>query len=245
MVHKKSTYIGRVFGIPIDVDYSWYFIFILLTWLLSAQYFPVHYPNWTNLTYWILGSLTSLFLFVSVLLHELGHSAAAKFFKIPVTKITLMIFGGIAQIARNPKKAGQEFWIAISGPVVNLILWAVFHSLASLFSSVSGIYAFCTYLAYINIVLAVFNLVPGFPLDGGKVLLALIWGFNHNLKKATIIAANIGRIFAFLFILWGALSITIGDIYDGLWLIFIGWFLDSAAAVEIHKTYQTHSNEAI
>jgi len=130
MVHKKSTYIGRIFGIPIDVDYSWYFIFILLTWLLSTQYFPVHYPNWTSLMYWLMGSLTSFFLFFSVLLHELGHSAAARFFKIPVTNITLMIFGGIAQIARNPKKAGQEFWIAISGPLVNFILWAVFHYMA-------------------------------------------------------------------------------------------------------------------
>jgi len=235
MINRKTIYIGKVFGIPIDVDYSWFFIFILLSWLLAANYFPVHYPGWAALSYWLLGCFTALFLFVSVLLHELGHSLVARYFKIPVQNIVLLIFGGISQFKRNPKNALQEFWVALAGPLVNIILWAVFYYAAPLVKPFAMLSAFFKYLAYINLILAVFNLIPGFPLDGGKVLLAVVWSFNHNLRKATIIAANVGRLFAFLFIFWGAMSILTGNIYDGLWLIFIGWFLESAASVQIHK----------
>ncbi len=222
-------------GIPIGVDFSWFLIFGLLSWSLAQNYFPGEFKDWPTYLYWFLGMVTSLLLFASVLLHELGHSYMARRFDLPVRSITLMVFGGVAQIAGEPRSARAEFWIALAGPLVSFLIGAVLYLVEPLVREFAPLLAVVKYLAYINIILAVFNLIPGFPLDGGRVFRAIVWAVTHNLRKATIIAGNVGRFFAFLFIYFGMLQIFTGNVGNGLWIIFIGWFLESAASAQIHQ----------
>ncbi|MGA2491084.1 MAG: CBS domain-containing protein, partial [Anaerolineales bacterium] len=156
-------------------------------------------------------------------------------YKIPVSSITLFIFGGVAQIGAEPPSAISEFWIAIAGPVVSFALAALFALLQLLVGGLAPLLALAKYLAYINGTLALFNLIPGFPLDGGRVFRAIVWGTTHNLRRATLIAANLGRFIAFLFILVGVWQIFTGNIGNGIWIAFIGWFLESAASSQIRQ----------
>ncbi len=234
---KQKIPLGNILGIPIGLDYTWFLIFILLSWSLAVNYFPHEFKNWPIAEYWIVGIFTSLMLFVSVLLHELGHSVIAMSYKIKVKQITLFLFGGIAEITGEPPKASAEFWIAIAGPAVSFILAGIFYLAELLFSNVIPLYALFEYLAYINFALAAFNLIPGFPLDGGRVLRAVVWGFTNNLKRATYIAVVVGRFFGFLFIFFGVLQIFSGNIGDGLWIAFIGWFLESASMSQMQQQY--------
>jgi Zn-dependent protease len=181
------------------------------------------------------GAVTAILFFASVVLHELGHSILALRYKIPVTKITLYIFGGIAQIASEPPSAVAEFFIAIAGPVTSFALAALFYLVEMVSGSVAPLFAMFKYLAYINATLALFNLIPGFPLDGGRVFRAIVWGINHNLRRATEIAATIGRAIAFLFILYGVWQILQGNWANGLWIAFIGWFLENAAVGQVQQ----------
>ena len=231
----KNIPLGKILNIPIQLDYSWFLIFILLTWSLATSYFPALYKSWTPLLYWVIGGATSLLLFVSVLLHELGHSVLALRYKIPVRKITLFIFGGVAQITREPPSAAAEFWIAIAGPVVSFMLAGIFYALQPLVQSLSPLLALAKYLAYINGILGLFNLIPGFPLDGGRVFRAILWGLGHNLHRATRIAGTVGRIIAFGFIGFGIWQIFLGNFFGGLWIAFIGWFLESAATSQLQQ----------
>lgn len=231
---SKHLYVARIAGIPISLDYSWFLIVILLTWSLGASYFPSQFPGWTSWQYWLLGASATLLLFLSVLLHEFGHATVARWYHIPVREITLFIFGGVAQIQEEPHSARSEFLIAIAGPVVSLMLGVLFVALAFL-ALPAQLQALFRYVGYINISLFVFNLIPGFPLDGGRVLRAIIWGASNDTRKATIIAANVGRFFAYLFIFAGLAMIFAGDMYDGLWLAFIGWFLESAAVAQVQQ----------
>ncbi len=232
---SKHLRIARIAGIPISLDYSWFLIFFLLTWSLGASYFPMQYPGWASWEYWAIGALAAILLFISVLLHELGHAAAARHYRIPVREITLFIFGGVAQIQGEPKSARSEFWIAVAGPVVSLALGALFSTLALVATAIPQLLAIFRYVGYLNLMLFLFNLVPGFPLDGGRVLRAIIWGASHDTHKATLIAANVGRFFAYLFIFIGLAMILGGNIYDGLWMAFIGWFLESAAVAQVQR----------
>ncbi len=222
-------------GIPVGLDYSWFFIFAILTWMLAVSYFPVEFKGWSTGLYWAMGAITSLMLFVSVLLHELGHSFVALQFKLPVRSITLFLFGGVAQIANEPRNAWAEFWIAIAGPLVSFALGGLFYFLEPLAAFSEPLAALVKYLSYINLVLAIFNLVPGFPLDGGRVFRAIVWGMTHDIRKATRVAATVGRVFAFIFIYLGAVQIFNGNIGNGLWIIFIGWFLDNAASAQVQQ----------
>ncbi len=231
---RQSWVIGRVWGIPIAVDYSWFLVAILVSWMLARSYFPAEFPGWSNLTYWSVAIITTLLLFASVLLHEIGHSLTARWFRLPVKRIVLFIFGGIAQIVGEPPSARAEFWIALAGPITSLVLGGIFYWFAEWVAPVPQLFALTKYLSMINIVLAVFNLIPGFPLDGGRVFRAIVWGTTKNFRKATFIAAGVGRGFAFLFISLGALQILSGKIGDGLWTLFIGWFLENAASSQIH-----------
>jgi Zn-dependent protease/CBS domain-containing protein len=230
---KNNIPLGRILGIPIGLDFSWFLIFALMTWTLAVSYFPAEYRNWPVTQYWIVGALTAILLFVSVLLHELGHSVVAMHYKIPVKSITLFIFGGVAQIASEPPSAISEFWIAIAGPVVSFALALFFTILKPVAASFSPLLALATYLAYINGTLGLFNLIPGFPLDGGRVFRAIIWGISHNFRRATLIAGNVGRAVAFLFILYGVWILLAGNFIGGLWIAFIGWFLESAAVSQV------------
>jgi Zn-dependent protease/CBS domain-containing protein len=232
---KSNIHLGRILGIPIGLDLSWFLIFALMTWTLAVSYFPAEYRNWPVALYWITGALTAIFLFVSVLLHELGHSVVAMHYKIPVKSITLFIFGGIAQIGSEPPSAISEFWIAIAGPLVSFTLALIFTILKPLSSAFSPVLALVTYMAYINGTLGLFNLIPGFPLDGGRVFRAIVWGFSKNFRRATLIAGNVGRGVAFLFIIYGVWMVLTGNLVGGLWIAFIGWFLESAANSQVQQ----------
>ncbi len=234
-MNRNSIPLGRVLGIPIGLDYSWFLIFALLTWSLAASYYPAEFKNWPVAQYWIVGALTAIMLFVSVLLHELGHSIVALRYRIPVRSITLLIFGGVAQIGAEPPSAMAEFWIALAGPLVSFALAVLFGMLEPLAGALSPLLALVKYLAYINGTLGLFNLIPGFPLDGGRVFRAIVWGTTHSLHRATLIAASVGRFIAYLFILVGVWQMFAGNFGNGLWIVFIGWFLETAAAAQVQQ----------
>jgi Zn-dependent protease/CBS domain-containing protein len=233
---KHTIPLGRVFGIPVDVDYSWFLIFGLLTWMLAVGYFPQRFPQWTTGTYWILGAVSAVLLFVCVLLHELGHSLVAMHYEISVGRITLFIFGGVSMITAEPPSAGAEFWIAIAGPLVSFALAAICWEVHFLFPGGTPAWALLQYLALLNGILGLFNLVPGFPLDGGRVMRAIVWGATKSFQRATSIAANTGRFIGFAMIFFGLWLLLNGDVFNGIWLAFIGWFLESAAASQIQQT---------
>lgn len=227
---EASIKLGRIWGIPIGLHSSWFLVFGLVTWSLAAGYFPAEYPSLPTISYWALGAITSVLFFGSVLVHELGHSLVALRNDIPVRGITLFIFGGVAQIGREPPDAGTEFRIAIAGPLASLGLAAGFAGLWWLDRAIPYLAAPSVWLMRINLILAVFNLIPGFPLDGGRVLRAGVWQLSNNFHRATQVAAFAGQIIAFGFIGLGIFMILGGNFFNGLWLAFIGWFLQNAAA---------------
>lgn len=234
-MNRHTIPLGRILGIPIGLDYSWFLIFALLTWMLAVGYFPNEFGDWPPLLYWITGALTAVMLFVSVLLHELGHSVIALRYKIPVRNITLFIFGGIAQIGAEPPSALSEFFIAIAGPIVSLALAVFFSAVKPAVAGIEPLWGLTKYLAYINFALVLFNLIPGFPLDGGRVFRAIVWAVTKNLRRSTITAANVGRFFGFLFIFFGVWMVFTGNMGEGLWIAFIGWFLESAASAQVQQ----------
>jgi Zn-dependent protease/CBS domain-containing protein len=227
--------LGRILGIPIGLDYSWFVIFTLLTWMLASNYYPAEFKDWPPLLYWSMGAVTAVMLFVSVLLHEMGHSVVALRYKIPVRSITLFLFGGVAQIGAEPPSAIAEFLIASAGPLVSLILAVFFYAVQPLVGGIEPLLGLAKYLAYINLALVLFNLIPGYPLDGGRVFRAIVWAITGNMRRATLVAANGGRLFAFLFIFIGVLLMVSGNFGGGLWIAFIGWFLDTAASAQIQQ----------
>jgi Zn-dependent protease len=233
---ESSIKLGRVLGIPFGVHISWFLIFALVTWSLAAGYFPGEYPGLGGVAYALMGAATSLLFFGSVLLHELAHSVVARREGIPVRSINLFIFGGVAQITREPKTAGSEFRITIVGPLTSLALAVFFLIAFQLDRSVSYLAAPSIWLARINLTLAVFNMIPGFPLDGGRILRAVVWKVTGDFQIATKIATGAGQIIAFAFMAVGAVSLFGGDFFNGLWLIFIGWFLQNAAASTAAQT---------
>lgn len=225
-----SIHLGKIWGIPIGLHFSWFFVFGLLVWSLSGGYFPNEYPQLSSAAHVALAVVTSLLFFGSVLAHELGHSFLALRNKIPVNSITLFIFGGVAQIGQEPRSAGAEFRIAIAGPLVSLALGVVFGVLWVLDQAIPYLAAPSLYLMRINLILAIFNMVPGFPLDGGRVLRAIIWKITGNYQRSTQIASISGQVIAFGFIGLGIFSVINGNFMNGVWLAFIGWFLQNAAA---------------
>jgi Zn-dependent protease/CBS domain-containing protein len=227
--------LGRILGIPVGLDYSWFLIFALLTWTLASSYFPAEFNDWSPVEYWIVGAVTAAMLFVSVVLHELGHSVVARSYKVTVRRITLFIFGGVAEIASEPPSAKAEFWIAVAGPIVSFTLAGIFALARPLVTNAEPVLALAMYLAYINGTLGLFNLIPGFPLDGGRVFRAIVWAATKSFQQATHIAANVGRFIAFGFILFGVWQMLGGNLVSGLWIAFIGWFLESAAVGQLHQ----------
>ena len=227
---KSGIPIGRLFGIPLRLHFSWFFIFALVTWALAASYFPDVWPGWSLSAYIIAGIITSLMFFGSVLLHELMHSVVAIASGIPVKSITLFIFGGVSQITEEPAKPEVELKIALAGPLTSILLggifWAIFYLVPASFEYIIAV---SFWLGLINLMLGVFNLLPGFPLDGGRVLRAVLWWRSGNLRRATRWASNAGRGLSFLFIFGGVWLIFSGLWFNGLWLAFIGWFLGNAA----------------
>jgi Zn-dependent protease/CBS domain-containing protein len=234
-VFRHTIPIGRVLGIPINLDYSWFLIAALITWMLAVSYYPVEFKGGTSIEYWLMGAVTAVLFFASIVVHELAHSWVALRFKVPVSRITLFIFGGVSQIAGEPPSASAEFLIAVVGPLTSFALAAVFFLLEPLLVNVTPALAVAKYLALINGILGLFNLTPGFPLDGGRVFRAVVWGINKNFRRATLIAASTGRFFGFLFIVWGVWQALRGNVANGLWIAFIGWFLESAAGAQAQQ----------
>jgi Zn-dependent protease/predicted transcriptional regulator len=233
--------IGRILGIPIYVHASWMIIFVLITMSLAMQFTQEH-PQWTSVQHWAVGIATSLLFFASVVFHELSHSMVARIYKIRVISITLFVFGGVARIGREPAKAMQEFNIAIAGPIASLFLAAGFYSLTLFFPYAQMTGALAVWLWQTNAALALFNLLPGFPLDGGRIFRAVVWGVTKDFSRATKVAGMSGKIVAYGMIVFGAwMGMTRGQWTSGLWLAFIGWFLlnaaqESVAQVAIRET---------
>lgn len=227
---EATIKLGRIWGIPVGLHSSWFLIFALVTWSLAAGYLPAEYPQLPSGALWLLGATTSVLFFASVLFHELGHTYFALRNRIPVRGITLFLFGGVAQITRDPDSAGAEFRIAIAGPLTSLLLAVLFGGLWLLGETIPLLAAPSLWLARINLSLALFNLIPGFPLDGGRVLRALVWQATGSFHRATQAASFTGQLVAFGFIGVGVLVLLEGNLFNGLWLIFIGWFLQNAAA---------------
>ncbi len=240
MPTRPGLKIGRILGIPIYLHASWVIIFFLVTFQLAIQFTQEH-PRWSATQHWTVGIVTSLLFFASVLFHELAHSVVAQYYKIQVVSITLFIFGGVARIGREPSKAIQEFNIAVAGPLASFFLYGVFYGLTRIFPYSEMLGALAAWLAFINVRLASFNLIPGFPLDGGRIFRAIVWGSTKNYVRATRIAGTSGKLVAYGIILYGAWHAMRGEWSAGLWLVFIGWFLlnaaqESVAQVAIRET---------
>jgi len=225
--------IAKILGIPIYLDATWLLIFGLITYELAMNFRQLH-PQWTPTQHWSLGILTSLLFFGSVLFHELAHSVVALYYKIPVHSITLFIFGGIARIGREPSKPIQEFNIAVAGPLASFFLAGVFAAMMLAFPSDQMAYALGKILGGSNFLLAAFNLAPGFPLDGGRIFRAIIWGITKDFSRATLVAGSSGKVVAYALMgIGGYLAFYKNDWYSGLWLGVIGLYLLNAAQQSI------------
>ncbi len=232
--------LGRVFGIPIYLHASWFIIFFLITLSLRTQFTSQH-TNWSPAQHWALGIITSILFFASVIFHELSHSVVARHYRIPVASITLFVFGGLARISREPDNARQEFNIAIAGPLSSIFLAGCFWLVAHYFHGNDMVVAAAGWLWEINLILAAFNLVPGFPLDGGRILRGIAWGITGSFTRATKIASTAGKVFAYLMILIGVWQALNGNWVGGLWTAFIGWFLLSAAQESFMQVAMRHT----
>ena len=221
--------IARVMGIPIHLHFSWLIIFGLIVWTLSTGYFPAQYPDLPASSYWAKGLVASLLFFVSILLHELGHAVVALRHGLRTRSITLFVFGGVAQLEKDPKDGRAEFWMAAAGtrgePGSSRASSTPCASLPFVGPSAAAV---AKYLALINLILALFNLVPAFPMDGGRLLRGALWG-SLGKARATRIASGAGTFFAFFLIVAGVFSLLRGDALGGVWYILIGWFIKDAS----------------
>jgi Zn-dependent protease/predicted transcriptional regulator len=227
---SKPLQLFKVAGVKIEIDYSWLIIFVLVLWSLSAGYFPQAYPGYTWVDYWMVGLAATLLFFASVLVHELSHAAVGNRLGERVDRITLFIFGGMARLSGEPGSAEREIKIAGVGPLTSLVLALFFWFISIALSPITSLWtAMFRYLAFINLALALFNLLPGYPLDGGRLLRAFLWRRWGDLPRATARAAEWGSGIGWGLIALGVLEIFGGALVGGLWLIFIGFFLRAAA----------------
>lgn len=240
---KNSMFIKRfklftLLGFDIYIDLSWFIIAILIVWSLASSLFPANYPDLPPSSYWTMGVVGALGLFVSIVLHELGHAVMARQFDMPMKGITLFIFGGVAEMTSEPPSAKAEFAVAVAGPIVSVAL-----AVACYFGSVVGVAAglpieivgILWYLGLINGIVVAFNLIPAFPLDGGRVLRSILWAAQGSLRSATRISSSIGSAFGVFLIIFGVFSIFGGNPIGGIWLCLIGLFLRGAAQMSYQQ----------
>lgn len=229
----NSFRVARIAGIDIEIHPSWLLILAFVAYSLSAGFFPDQYEDWSTFAYWAVGISAALLLFVTVLIHEMAHALVAKRRGLEVPRITLFIFGGVSHLSRQPSSAGEEFQIAAAGPATSLLI-AIVTGLAgwALRDVNDKLEAMLLYLAFVNTALAIFNILPGFPLDGGRVLRSIAWKRTGSFRRATRIASNVGELFGYSLIAIGFFLLLGGLIFNGLWLMFIGWFLLGAARGE-------------
>jgi Zn-dependent protease/CBS domain-containing protein len=232
MTMMDAWQIGRLFGIPLRVHVSWLIIFGLVSWSLAVGYFPALLPGLPARSYWTNAVIAAAMLFASVILHELGHSLVARRRGVEIVGITLFVFGGVSEMKEEPRDARSEFEVAVVGPVISLGLAGLFGALGAFAHRSLGavpLVALLSYLAGINLILAIFNLLPAFPLDGGRILRAILWGAQRNLERATRTATAVGRGVALVIIAIGIFQFLGGHV-GGLWLALIGWFIMQAGA---------------
>lgn len=227
-----SLHLGSVWGIPIGLHWSMSLVFGLLMLSLATAFFPDTNPGLPTAAYWLMALIASALFFTSVLLHELGHSWEAQRNGIPVKGITLFVFGGIAQIGGRPNTAAIEFRIAAAGPVVSFALAAIFGLISLVARDFAYVAAPLGWLARLNLILAIFNLLPGFPLDGGRILRAVVWQVTRDERRAAQVAMVSGQLLAFGLMGLGAFLAFTGNFANGIWLVLIGWFLQNAAVAE-------------
>ena len=229
---KKSSWsIARIFGIPLEIHYSWLFIFAIIVWSLAADYFPMHHPGVAGAANWVAAIITAVVFFASIVVHEVAHSLVARAHGIEVDRISLFALGGVSGLKSEATRPRAEFLIAIIGPFVSLVLaaafWLAWRAAGSADMTIAGV---LFYLAYGNFALAVFNLIPGFPLDGGRVLRAIIWRLTGDFARATRIAMRAGRLVGGGLAVVGIYQVLSSAPANGFWLIVIGWYLWGAAA---------------
>jgi Zn-dependent protease/CBS domain-containing protein len=232
MTSRRGIDVFRVAGIQIAIDYSWLVIFLLVLWSLSAGYFPRAYPGYDPTAYWGIGAAATILFFASVVVHELAHALVANRLGQPVRRITLFIFGGMAHLSREPSNPRTEIGIAAVGPATSFALAGLFWAVAAGLDNAGAAplwIAMFQYLGFINLSLAVFNLLPGFPLDGGRIVRGILWLRSGDLRRATARAADWGSGIGFGLMALGVLQIFTGALVGGLWLVFIGMFLRGAA----------------
>lgn len=237
---NKRLQIFSFFGIKIGIDLSWILIAILLTWTLASGFFPYHYPHLSSSGYLSLGLVGMLALFVCVILHELGHALVAKHYQLPISQITLFLFGGVAEIKKEPESPKVEFLMAIAGPLVSLAIALLMYAgmqLTKHFDWPIYIQAITHYLTYVNGAIAIFNLIPAFPLDGGRILRSLLWAWKKNLALATKISTKAGSAFGLFLIFLGIFSFISGNFLSGIWLAILGLFLQRAASSSQNRFY--------
>ncbi len=244
---SRGWRIGSLFGIDICLDPSLLIIFVLIVYMLGTTVFPGWHPNWDSGTRWLVAIAAAVLFFASLLAHELAHALMSRRFGIGVRRITLFLFGGVAEMEDEPHEPRAEFLIAIVGPAMSLFLGLVFSSIGlymagpgfadllaedsdAALASLSPLASLLLWLGPVNTILGIFNLVPGFPLDGGRVLRAAIWWFTGDLHRATRLASDAGRLFGWLMIFLGVMQVISGMLFQGLWLVMIGWFLSNAAS---------------
>lgn len=230
---RGSMPIAKIAGITIEVHYSWLIIFALLTVSLSTGWFPQLVSRQSLLAYWLAGAFASLLLFASVLVHELAHSIVARARGLPVRNITLFALGGVSNIEREPQSAGVEFWMALVGPLTSLAIGiVVWLSALTVFAHYGLLTALFAYLGVANLIVGGFNLLPAFPLDGGRVLRAAIWRVSGNLHTATRWAMRVGLVIAAFFVTIGILLLLTGDVWTGIWLLVLSWFILQSSQAE-------------
>jgi Zn-dependent protease/CBS domain-containing protein len=228
----KRINLFKLLGFQVRIDMSWIILAVLVAWSLSSGLFPLYYKNLSTGAYWIMGIIGAAGLFLSIVFHEFCHSLVARKYGMPMKGITLFIFGGMAEMSEEPTSAKAEFMMAVAGPISSVLIGLAFYGLlvlgkqAGWSTPVSGILA---YLAWINVILAVFNLLPAFPLDGGRVLRSILWGVKKNLRWATRVSSRVGSLFGFAMIFFGFLNFFRGNFIAGLWWFLIGMFLHSTA----------------
>jgi Zn-dependent protease/CBS domain-containing protein len=232
---NDTIVLGRILGIRIGVNWSWLVIAALITWTLAAAVFPSTNPGLSNGAYVAMGLVAALLFFACILLHELGHALQARHEHVEIEGVTLWMLGGVAKMQGRIPSAGAELRIAVAGPIVSLVLGLLFAGAAAGLPLPEPVDAVAAWLGYVNLVLLVFNLVPAFPLDGGRILLAALWLRSHDLARAARQALSVGRVAALAMIGLGIVLLLAGNVTGGIWLAFIGWFLIQAARSEAQQ----------
>ena len=237
-------------GIPVKIHYTLWLVLLLIAWSLADGYMPAHYPGLGIATYWTIGIVSAIILFVSVFLHELSHSYIAKKNGLPIARITLFFFGGVSEMSAEPKDAGLEVRMAAAGPLTSFAIAIVLAGLwfltalsgpATPTNSLTPVIATLYYAALLNGVLGAFNLIPAFPLDGGRVLRGSLWQRSKNLLTATATATRVSETISLIMMAVGLFFVIFGDFIDGLWIIFLGWFIRSGAETSLRQTRLTES----